>query len=94
MPVQLHHDAHDDASSAPSIHPTRPGVVQAVCPDKLARWRGKWVLIGDRAVFLVILQIRQEPGGMLPWGFTLAIAQSYQGFGASTPGARGSRCTA
>jgi pectate lyase len=64
-------------------------MVQEGRPAKCSRWRRRLVLMCSLAAVLVILQSHQEPGGTLSLGFTQAMAQTYQGFGASTSGGSG-----
>lgn len=89
MPMKLPHNvqiSENRSSSTPSI-PT--AVVHAACPEKLSTWLGKLLIMAALAAVLVSLPSRQEVGGPWSWGVPLALAQSYQGFGASTPGGSG-----
>jgi hypothetical protein len=76
MPVTLKNDNRDYEGSSCSTHPTGAVMVQEGRPAKRSQWRGRLVLMGSLAAFLVILQSHQEPGKTLSLGFTQAMAQT------------------
>ena len=89
MPVKRQNDGQESAGDPPSPQPTLAGVARQECPDKISRRRGRLGMLCSLATLMVILHSHQEPDATPSLGTTPAMAQTYQGFGASTPGGSG-----
>jgi hypothetical protein len=89
MPAQLQNNGYDHEGGSPSTQGRRASMVHEAYPDRVSRGRGRLVMMCSLVVFLIILYSSQQLGGgpsLIP---ASAAAQTYQGFGASTPGGQG-----